>query len=188
MNDLQIRNVIKGQELKRYINDPHTRVIDEFGICQGESIVDIAVVNGSMHGYEIKSDIDTLRRLPKQVENYSKVFDFVSIVTSKKYADIIASYIPEWWGIVEVNGSKSKALVIKKRLPLQNALVDVHSLVQLLWKDELVGLIDKHQLGKAKKYKPKYEIWAYIAERVNEDELKSYIRQCLKARTSWKEF
>lgn len=188
MNDLQIRNAIKEQEFKNHYNDPDTRIIDELGICQGESIVDIAVVNGSLSGYEIKSDVDTLKRLPKQIENYNKVFDYMSIVTSQKYAPIINDHIPDWWGIIEVENSNGIAVVIERRKPIQNTKIDLFYLVQMLWKDELVEIIDSYSLNKSKKNKSKREIWTYLVDNIDYNTLKNIVRQYLKRRTNWREF
>lgn len=53
----------------------NTVFIEELGICCGQGRIDLAVVNSLFHGYEIKSDRDSLRRLDNQVELYSKVLD-----------------------------------------------------------------------------------------------------------------
>lgn len=188
MNDLQIRNAIKEQEFKNHYNDPDTRIIDELGVCLGESIVDIAVINGSLSGYEIKSDVDTLRRLPRQIENYNKVFDYMSIVTSQKYAPIINDYIPDWWGIIEVEDNAGAVIVTEKRKPIQNKQVELFYLVQLLWKDELIKIIDSYNLNKSKKNKSKREIWTYLTEVIDNNMLKDIVRQYIKQRTKWREF
>ncbi len=61
MNDFKIRTAIKDIEFKVHFTEIDTKVIDEMGLNQGSSIIDIAVINGSMMGYEIKSDHDTLK-------------------------------------------------------------------------------------------------------------------------------
>ena len=66
-------------------NDPQTLIVEELGIRQGAARVDVAVVNGSLHGYEIKSARDTLERLPKQSELYSSVFDTITLVTAENH-------------------------------------------------------------------------------------------------------
>jgi hypothetical protein len=39
--------------------DLDTRVVEEMGIWAGSVRVDIAVINGEFHGFELKSDRDT---------------------------------------------------------------------------------------------------------------------------------
>ena len=65
MRDSEIRNTLRATLLSEHAGDPTAVVIDELGICQGSARIDMAVVNGSLNGYEIKSDLDTLARLPQ---------------------------------------------------------------------------------------------------------------------------
>jgi hypothetical protein len=64
----------------KYQNEADTVLIDELGLCQGSARVDLAVVNGQFHGYEIKSERDSLRRLGAQADLYSRVFDRVTLI------------------------------------------------------------------------------------------------------------
>jgi len=61
----------------------------------GDARIDLAVVNGKLHGYEIKSDADTLKRLPAQAEVYSAVFDLVTIVVGEHHLDTVRAIVPE---------------------------------------------------------------------------------------------
>ncbi|MHB1664246.1 MAG: sce7726 family protein [bacterium] len=49
------------------------------------NIADMLVVNGDIHIYEIKSKTDSLKRLPKQVETFSKYANKVTIVAHEKF-------------------------------------------------------------------------------------------------------
>jgi len=85
MNDLQIRKAFHRTFLRTHHRDPSTLVLDELGLQHGKSRADIAVINGDLSGFEIKSDVDSLQRLTRQIERYSAVFDLHSlwlIVTS----------------------------------------------------------------------------------------------------------
>ena len=186
MNDFQIRKAIKEHELIKHIEDSDTKIIDEMGLNLGSSIIDIAVVNGSMLGYEIKSDRDTLNRLSGQVEQYNKVFDYLNIVTSKKYASIIGDFIPDWWGIIEVEDLKGNISIHQHRIAKANEDVSSYSLLQLLWKEELVEIIDKFIPNKSMKNKPKKIIWAYIRDNLDRTTLKDLVRYYLKKRINWK--
>jgi len=47
---------------------PDTLVIDELGLVQAKSRIDVAVINGYIHVYKIKSARQTLSRLDKQLD------------------------------------------------------------------------------------------------------------------------
>ena len=67
MRDSDIREVLLDSWQKKYFSDESTRVFEELGLCQGDARVDVAVVNGSIHGFEIKSERDSLDRLSNQL-------------------------------------------------------------------------------------------------------------------------
>src|SRR5690606_10827842 len=50
-------------------------LIEELGIENGAARVDLAVAGGLLEGFEIKSDLDTLDRLARQMHAYHRVFD-----------------------------------------------------------------------------------------------------------------
>ena len=68
MRDIDVRTVLAAEVARRYKGDADTLIIHELGVCSGDARIDLAVVNGKLHGYEIKSDADTLKRLPAQAE------------------------------------------------------------------------------------------------------------------------
>src|ERR1700674_1251921 len=70
LRDSEIRAALRAKLHSIHSQDPETVVIDELSLCQGDARVDMAVVNGSLSGYEIKSDRDTLTRLPRQLAVY----------------------------------------------------------------------------------------------------------------------
>ena len=58
------------------------------------------MVNGEFSGFEIKSDVDSLQRLPGQIAAFASVFDRVSLVTTDRHLADVKKVIPSWWGIV----------------------------------------------------------------------------------------
>lgn len=103
LKDQDVRNVLLEELNSIYSEDENTIIINELGIDFGASRIDIAVVNGIMHGYEIKSESDTLNRLPKQMEYYNRVFERMTIVVDRKYYEETKNLVPKWWGITIVN-------------------------------------------------------------------------------------
>ena len=103
MNDPKIREHFKKLYLSKVGKDVAKDIIivDELGILQGESIADLAAVTPhSLECYEIKSGEDTLYRLPKQMENYNQVFDYISIITEEKYLKKVEELVSPFWGII----------------------------------------------------------------------------------------
>ena len=79
MRDGDVRAALHSQLAGR-----RSLVIDELGLC-GAVRVDVATVDDALTGYELKSASDTLRRLPTQVEYYSKVLDYSVLVVADNH-------------------------------------------------------------------------------------------------------
>ena len=75
--------------------------IQEFRV--GSSLADLVVLNGTSTVYEIKSERDTLRRLARQIENYSKVFERTYVVTSASKLYSLEHDLPEHVGIITLS-------------------------------------------------------------------------------------
>ena len=60
MRDVDVRRAVHNKILRHHHGQDDTLVLDELGLLGGDTRVDIAVVNGKIHGYELKSDRDTL--------------------------------------------------------------------------------------------------------------------------------
>ena len=129
-NDIRVTLI---DELNR-INAQHDyRIIEELAVCDGEARVDVAVANGRLCGYEIKSDADTLERLALQQKCYDKTFDMVSIVVGEKFKDRIEEHVPNYWGIYIVSEFHGKCKIKRKRTAKVNKNIEAISLLELLW-------------------------------------------------------
>ena len=63
--------MLRNRHLRQHIAREDVLIIDELGLAHAQSRIDLAVFNGHLHGYEIKSAGDTLERLPRQLSFYT---------------------------------------------------------------------------------------------------------------------
>jgi hypothetical protein len=185
-SDLQIRRSLHASQLQLHRAEPDTLVLDEFGLCQGAARIDVAVINGQLNGYEIKSDRDKLDRLPSQVEAYNRVLDTIVLVTGSRYADRIVTLLPSWWGIFIANGAEAQIRFEAVREPNINPECDPFAIAQLLWRDEALALLEDYQLHKGVKSKPRQVLWQTLAKELPVLDLKSAVRKALKSRPGWR--
>lgn len=168
--------------------DVTSLVVDELAVCQGEYRIDIAVINGSLHGYEIKSDRDTLSRLPTQSGAYSRVFDTMTLVVGRTHLKDAVAIVPEWWRVL-VAERKEKDLdldLVVIREGGRNPTVDPIAVAQLLWREELVTLLTAYGAPKRLLRRPRWDLWPALAERMTIEELAASVRRALKARQGWR--
>ncbi|MGN7176247.1 hypothetical protein BK139_03320 [Paenibacillus sp. FSL R5-0490] len=165
----------------------HYRVIEELVICDGLARADVALANGIFHGFEIKSDHDSLERLANQIECYDKTFDKNTIVVGQKFEDRIADYIPSHWGIQVAYVNRYGTISIKKiRSTKMNKKISLHNLLDLLWNVELRSYLKENKVrGYSKKDRTGLKEMAI--ENITFKLLKDYTRETLKTRTGWRE-
>jgi hypothetical protein len=186
MRDIDVRQALWRKVLADHIKDPRTRVVPELGVAYGEARVDIAVVNGRLHGFEIKSDSDTLARLPAQVEAYSRVFDRVTLVAGSKHITALMALIPDWWGIkIATSGVRNAIHFSDLRATSQNPSIDGTSLAALLWRDEALGALTARGV-KAIKSKTRAQLAVLLAETLSLKELRQVVREAIKTREDWR--
>lgn len=99
MRDFDVRQAVLKSLRAEHSHDANTRIVEEMGIWSGSVRIDVAVINGELHGFELKSDRDTLARLESQAELYNQVFDRVTLVVGERHLDKAVSKIPDWWGV-----------------------------------------------------------------------------------------
>src|SRR4051812_12498776 len=99
LGDREIRDGLLQRLRARYCGAIDTALVEELGMCRGQVRIDVAVVNGCLHGYEIKSDRDSLRRLRGQVAIYGRVLDRASLVVGTRHLDDAIVAVPEWWEV-----------------------------------------------------------------------------------------
>lgn len=119
-NRAMYANEIKGYLLK-YIKKTEKDYVakDEVPINNSNSIVDILVINGSIHAYEIKSAYDKVDRLPSQLLSYSSFSNKVSLVLSDVFYEKNEEYIKkvrEVYKNIEILSFKEKSKKIEKIL------------------------------------------------------------------------
>jgi hypothetical protein len=142
MNDNQIRTSFYKQRLDKHLSDSRTLVINELGISHGRCRADIAIINGSLIGYEIKSDMDSLRRLNNQIARYNEVFDKAYLIVTPRYVKSVEAILPEWWGLIVASKNQRGEIRFKNlRNSKQNANADDFSIAKLLWRTEAIQIL-----------------------------------------------
>src|SRR2546422_3186885 len=172
MNDALMRAATKQVLLLQHKGDAETVIVEELGIQHGLSRIDLAVVNGELHGFELKSDRDTLARLPEQTETYGRVLDRVTLVIGERHLRRAVEMVPEWWGIRVARVEAPELHFSDLKVAINNPSLDARCVAMLLWRDEALDLLE--ELGRARGMysKCKAEIYSTLIEAVSLDDLR----------------
>ena len=190
VRESQVRDALVARIHRTHAHDPATHIVHELGLCQAEARVDLAVINGRFTGWEIKTDADTLGRLPAQAQVYSRVFDRVWLAADVSHINAALPLIPPWWGVLGVSerrGACQLSLVRPSRL---NPSVDLSALVRLLWRAEVLAELTALGLAYGMDRKPRTVLWDALAAaspaRISAPQLRGRVRTQLTARDNWR--
>lgn len=97
--------------------DQETVIVSEMPVAHLPRRADLVVANGSLIGFEIKSDADKTSRLPGQIDAYRKSFEGMVIITGAKHLEAVLDAAPDSVGVVvidEVENNSPKARMLRK--------------------------------------------------------------------------
>lgn len=182
MRDRDVRSAMLAKLRTEHGSDPDARVIEEMGVWAGTVRIDIAVVNGELCGYELKSDRDTLLRLPRQIEYYGKVFDRVSIVAGSRHTKEAVNLVPAWWGIEQAAVVDGSVSITALRTAGLNPDRDPYVVAELLSKPEALTVLTHYQLAKGWHARRIRDIHVRLSREIPFEELRAHVRAILKTR------
>lgn len=187
-NDTAIRKRLEEYLVEVHKKDKKVRTFNELGINHGDVRADIAVVNGVFHGYEIKSDIDTLYRLPRQAKGYSEVFDYMTIVVGKEHIYDTLAIIPDWWGVMVARYDADGCSVnfSEIRNAEQNPSLNSISIARILWREEALQILARSGADRGVRAANRELIYERLVNTLPLDSLRDTVRDVLFHRPNWR--
>jgi len=186
MNDTQLRIATRQVLFVHHMGDAETVIFDELGVQHGLARIDLAVVNGELHGFELKSDRDTLARLPEQAESYGRVFDRVTLVLEERHVRGAVDLVPDWWGVRVACQESDKLRFWDLKHALRNPSPDPAAIVALLWREEALHFLEELGIAGGMRSKCRAEIYSRLATKIDIDVLCNRVRTCLRKRLNWR--
>ncbi len=187
MRDSDLRAALLRRLSSHHSHDPHTLILEELGLRHGAARIDVAVINGALHGYELKSDSDSLRRLARQAEIYSSVLDRVTLVVGRRHAEKAMSMVPEWWGVLLAEvGPRGGVRFSSMRRARNNPSPQALAVAKLLWRDEALDLLCRLEAAQGFHSKPRAAIYARLTDVTRLEVIRSMVRHQLRNRKDWR--
>lgn len=186
-SDIEIRAALHSKLLKKHHLCPDTIIVDELGLAHGKNRVDIAVLNGCLHGYEIKSSKDNLSRLPSQLNQYQNSLQKLTIVTAPNHLEEVRELMPVWSGLVVAEKGRRGAIHFStERRAKINPNVDVIAMAHLLWKKEAAEFLTRFGYTDKEINKTRKQLYEQIAHEANTSQLISWIKEKFMTRDTWR--
>lgn len=197
LNDPEIRSALLDR-----MRSPNRWIRSEVGM--EKRILDVLLVeeqgtgDGVFHGFEIKSEVDSLKRLsdqthrtrfgvkvkPGQASAFSRVCDRMTLVCHTSHVPEVISdrLIPQWWGILSAHRSQTGSVVFTEVRPcMDNPSLGWNDVAKLLWGSEIRSLYNRYFPNTAPP-STKGMIRSVLRRVVPMSELRSFVREKFRTR------
>jgi len=178
--DREIRSVLISKLQAKYPSAEEDLILEEFG-CNTARI-DVAVVNGALHGFEIKSDCDSISRLDNQLMAYEGVFDYITLVAGRKLFDTVKAMVPETCGLILADKRKGEVVLREKRKARKNPAQRNYDLARMMWRDEALACLRVRGHRAATSRHSAEQIWRATATSLEIAALADEVRLAIKRR------
>lgn len=89
-NEYILKNSFLNDWLINEVGESNSQIFSEFRI--GKAIADLAMFNGTSKVFEIKTDLDSDKRLNSQLQQYKKVFNEIYLIVPSAKYDLYQGY------------------------------------------------------------------------------------------------
>jgi len=170
-----VRHLLR-HELLSNASEP-SEAVYEFWVPTTNARADVAVIGARIDGFEIKTERDTLKRLPRQAEAYVRLFDRCHAVLADRHVDDAIKMLPPWWGVLVI-ARHGGGNFVRVREGSPNRGVDPETLVRLLWREEAhaalceLGISPDPRAGR-------FRLWELLLSLLDLEALKVVVRTAL---------
>lgn len=137
-NEYFYKNTFLNSILLNHYGIKDTIAINEFRV--GSSVADLVLFNGSSKAFEIKTELDSNKRLKGQVKDYRKIFDECYVVTDES---LIEKYAKEDLsvGIIALRKTSRSVTMYEWRKAEKNTTIDPATLMRCLRTEEYKNIV-----------------------------------------------
>jgi hypothetical protein len=100
--------------------------------------LDALLVADRIWGFEIKSDVDSLSRLPRQAEAYGMVVERATLVVGERHRATATALVPSWWSVWLARWCGDAVVVRQVRGGALNPNINPLAVTSFLSRDALV--------------------------------------------------
>jgi|SRR5579872_1086739 len=184
LSDADIRHALRA--MLRATQSKDGLVLDELALARTRAVLDVALIDAGLHGYEIKSDLDSLSRLPRQIEVFGRSCDTLTLVTVKKHATAAKQIIPSWWGLILAERDQGSTITLtRERQAFENPAVDATESLNILRRTELMRILQANHSARHASSASKRELVAMVLRVLGQREARRVAIEILRFRRTW---
>jgi hypothetical protein len=185
MRDRDVRTALASTIAARLGDSDHVLVPEVEIRWSIPARIDALLVNDRISGFEIKSDVDSLARLPRQVEAYGAVVERAHLVVGLRHQMAATTVVPDWWGILTATWNDNNVSIRQVRRGRLNPDVNPLAVTSFLSRADLTAAL--RQVGEQQlSSKPVDTLRTLLLGRVGPQGTLALARSSMLARADWR--
>lgn len=139
MKESEVRDGLVLKVRRRFEGKPHLLLAEVDVRWTIPARMDALLVSDRLTGFEIKSDVDSLLRLPRQVQAYSAVVERAALIVAQRHFERAVTELPSWWAIYVAKTSPSgeRVLISQAKRGLLNPSINPLAVTSFVGREEL---------------------------------------------------
>jgi hypothetical protein len=140
-NEYVYKNTFVNKLLLEKYGVKNTVAINEFRV--GNSIADIVLFNGTSKAFEIKTELDSNKRLEGQLTDYTKIFKKCYVIT---HESLIEKYLREneQIGVIELIEHPKSLVMREVRAASENEYINADTLIRSIRTPEYKSIVKQY--------------------------------------------
>jgi hypothetical protein len=135
--DLDLRVLLMEHVARTYSGKEYFAAL-EARYAASDRRADVLVVSDYSHAFEIKSDVDRLDRLPGQLIDYRRTFDYLTVVTTQRHARKVKTMLGKKDGLIVICDHE----IIEMKEPKRNKGIKKRNLAFMCSKPVLASALN----------------------------------------------
>lgn len=137
MRDTDVRPALVAAVARRVGAQPHVLVPEVDVRWRVPARMDALLVADRISGFEIKSDVDSLTRLPRQIEAYGAVVERAVLVVGDRHLAAGTATVPDWWTVWGARWRGDKVVIREVRRGRLNPNLNPLAVTSFMSRDDL---------------------------------------------------
>lgn len=139
-NEYILKNTFLNKWLIKEVGQENSQVFSEFRV--GNAIADLVMFNGTSKAFEIKTEMDSPKRLNFQLENYRKAFNEIYLILPYSKVEQY-EHCDDEIGIITFSPDTKEKFQIHRK-SISNEIVDKDTIMKILHTHEYKSMVLEH--------------------------------------------
>lgn len=185
LRDSDLRTALAATIARKYRGRDHLLTPEVDILCGIPGRIDALLITSKICGFEIKSDVDSLHRLPRQLEAYEPVLERAVLIVGRRHLEAAQKILPPWWGIWLAERRGPQVALSRRRTALPNPDFYLYAVTTFIARDVITLHLRTQGIKGYSKY-DLYELRGQLIAHHSRAQVLALARWVMRSRVDWR--